>query len=82
MAVKLHNIPKAATEDKVTNVVIEHGVGRGVFGRIRNSNIIDVVTTPNLNQAGKVYRFMLTVAEFREVIDNLDLEEFEFEEDE
>ena len=82
MTVKLHNIPKAATEGKVTNVVIELGMGRGVFGRILNSNIIEVITTPNLNQERKVYRFMLTVAEFREVIDNLDLEEFEFEEDE
>jgi len=81
MSVKLHNIPKAATEDKVTNVVIERGLGRGVFGRILNSNIIEVVTTPNLNQERKVYRFMMTVAEFREVIDNLDLEEVVFEED-
>ena len=82
MAVKLHNIPKAATEGKVTNVVIELGMGRGVFGRILNSNIIEVITTPKLTQERKVYRFMLTVAEFREVIDNLDLEEYEFEEDE
>ena len=82
MAVKLHNIPKAATEGKVTNIVIEHELGRCVIGRIPNSNIIEIRITPNTIREKKVYISMITVDEFWKVVENLDLEEFEFEEDE
>ena len=80
MAVKLHNIPEAVTEGKVTNVVIERGLSRCVIGRIRNSNIIEVRITPNITREKKIYISMISVDEFWDVITNLDLEEIEFEE--
>jgi len=77
--VKLHNIPAAVTEDKVTNVIIEHGMGRLVFHRIKSSNMIMVSITPNIAQEKKQYQFMLNLNEFGAVIENLDLEEVEFD---
>ena len=76
--VKLHNIPAAVTEDKVTNVIIEHGMGRLVFHRIRNSNMVQVSITPNIEQERKQYQFVLSLGEFDMVFQNLDLEEVEF----
>ena len=78
MAIKLHNIPEAVTEDKVTNVIIEHGMGRLVFNRIKSSNMIQVIITYNIEQEMKQYRFMLNLNEFDTVFQNLDLEEVEF----
>ena len=78
--IKLHNIPVAVTEDKVTNVIIEHGLGRLVFHRIKNSNMIQVTITYNIEQEMKQYRFMLNLNEFYTVFQNLDLEEVEFDE--
>ena len=78
--IKLHNIPAAVTEDKVTNVIIEHGMGRLVFHRIKSSNMIQVTITYNIDQEMKQYRFMLNLNEFDTVFQNLDLEEVEFEE--
>ena len=78
MAIKLHNIPAAVTEDKVTNVIIEHGLGRLVFHRIKSSNMIMVSITPNIAQERKQYQFMLSLGEFDTVFQNLDLEEVEF----
>ena len=80
MAIKLHNIPKAVTEDKATNVIIEHGMGRLVFHRIKNSNMVQVSITPNIAQEGKQYQFMLSLDELALVFGNLDLEEVEFDE--
>ena len=80
MAIKLHNIPAAVTEDKVTNVIIEHGLGRLVFHRIKNSNMIMVSITPNIAQERKQHQFMLSLGEFDMVLGNLDLEEVEFDE--
>ena len=80
MAIKLHNIPAAVTEDKATNVIIEHGMGRLVFNRIKSSNMIQVIITYNIEQEMKQYRSMLNLNEFGAVIENLDLEEVEFEE--
>ena len=78
MAIKLHNIPAAVTEDKVTNVIIEHGLGRLVFHRIKSSNMVQVSITPNIAQERKQYQFMLSLGEFDTVFQNLDLEEVEF----
>jgi len=78
VAIKLHNIPEAVTEDKATNVIIEHGMGRLVFHRIRNSNMVQVSITPNIEQERKQYQFMLSLGEFDMVFQNLDLEEVEF----
>ena len=78
--VKLHNIPAAVTEDKVTNVIIEHGMGRLVFHRIKNSNMIMVSITPNITLEWKQHQFMLSLGEFDMVLGNLDLEEVEFDE--
>ena len=78
MAIKLHNIPAAVTEDKATNVIIEHGLGRLVFHRIRNSNMVQVSITPNIAQERKQHQFMLSLGEFDTVFQNLDLEEVEF----
>ena len=78
--IKLHNIPEAVTKDKVTNVIIEHGMGRLVFHRIRNSNMVQVSITPNVAQERKQHQFMLNLNEFDTVFQNLDLEEVEFEE--
>ena len=80
MAIKLHNIPAAVTEDKATNVIIEHGMGRLVFHRIKNSNMVQVSITPNIAQEGKQYQFMLSLDELALVFGNLDLEEVEFDE--
>ena len=80
MAIKLHNIPEAVTKDKATNVIIEHGLGRLVFHRIKNSNMVQVSITPNIEQERKQYQFMLSLGEFDMVLGNLDLEEVEFEE--
>ena len=79
MSVKLHNIPKANTAGKSTNVVIEHGSRRCVFHRINNSNIIQVSITPNIEQECKVHNFMLTINEFDTVFRELDLEEIKEE---
>ena len=79
MAIKLHNIPEAVTEDKATNVIIEHGLGRLVFHRIKNSNMVQVSITPNIAQERKQYQFMLSLGEFDTVFQNLDLEEVEFD---
>lgn len=79
MTTKLHNIPAAVTEDKVTNVIIEHGLGRLVFHRIKNSNMIQVSITPNIAQERKQHQFMLNLNEFDTVFQNLDLEEVEFD---
>ena len=76
--IKLHNIPAAVTEDKATNVIIEHGLGRLVFHRIKSSNMIMVSITPNLAQERKQHQFMLNLNEFDTVFQNLDLEEVEF----
>ena len=78
MAIKLHNIPEAVTKDKATNVIIEHGLGRLVFHRIRNSNMVQVSITPNVAQERKQHQFMLNLNEFDTVFQNLDLEEVEF----
>ena len=78
--IKLHNIPAAVTEDKATNVIIEHGMGRLVFHRIKNSNMVQVSITPNIAQEGKQYQFMLSLDELALVFGNLDLEEVEFDE--
>ena len=80
MAIKLHNIPAAVTKDKVTNVIIEHGLGRLVFHRIKNSNMVQVSITPNIAQERKQHQFMLSLGEFDMVLGNLDLEEVEFDE--
>lgn len=80
MAIKLHNIPAAVTEDKATNVIIEHGMGRLVFHRIKNSNMVQVSITPNIAQERKQYQFMLSLGEFDMVLGNLDLVDVEFEE--
>ena len=79
MAIKLHNVPEANTKDKSTNVVIEHGMGRCVFHRVKNSNLVQVSITPNINQERKLEHFILTVNEVDTVFQNLDLEEFEFD---
>ena len=76
--IKLHNIPAAVTEDKVTNVIIEHGMGRLVFHRIKSSNMIMVSITPNIAQERKQHQFVLSLGEFDTVFQNLDLEEVEF----
>ena len=78
--IKLHNIPAAVTEDKVTNVIIEHGMGRLVFHRIKSSNMIMVSVTPNIAQERKQYQFMLSLEELDTVFENLDLVDVEFEE--
>ena len=78
--IKLHNIPAAVTEDKVTNVIIEHGMGRLVFNRIKSSNMVQVSITPNIAQERKQHQFMLSLGEFDMVLGNLDLEEVEFDE--
>jgi len=80
MTTKLHNIPAAVTEDKVTNVIIEHGLGRLVFNRIKNSNIIAVSITPNITLEWKQHQFMLSLEELDTVFQNLDLVDVEFEE--
>ena len=80
MTTKLHNIPAAVTEGKVTNVIIEHGMGRLVFHRIKSSNMIMVSITPNLAQERKQHQFMLNLNEFDTVFQNLDLVDVEFEE--
>ena len=79
MAVKLHNIPVAVTEDKVTNVIIEHGMGRLVFHRIKSSNMIQVSITPNIAQERKQYGLMLSLEELDTVFQNLDLVDVEFD---
>ena len=78
MTIKLHNIPEAATEDKATNVIIEHGLGRLVFHRIKNSNMVQVSITPKIAQERKQHQFVLSLGEFDTVFQNLDLEEVEF----
>ena len=80
MVIKLHNIPEAITDGKVTNAVIEHGMERLVFHRIKNSNIIQVSITPNISKEMKQHTFMLNLSELDTVFQNLDLKEVEFEE--
>lgn len=79
MTVELHNIPAAKTEDKVTNVVIEHGTGRCVFTRLDKCNIIQIGITPDIGKPRKVYQFFLNLKEFDTVSQNLDLEKVPFE---
>ena len=81
MTVELHNIPAAKTEDKVTNVVIEHGPGRCVFTRLDKCNIIQVGITPDITSKRKVHQFFLNLKEFDTVFKNLDLEEVYFDEE-
>ena len=78
--IKLHNIPEAVTKDKATNVIIEHGLGRLVFHRIKNSNMVQVSITPNITQEMKQHQFILSLGEFDMVFLHLDLEDVEFEE--
>lgn len=73
--IKLHNIPKAVTEDKVTNVIIEHGMARLVFTRIGHTDIIQVSITPNLEREQKVISSFLNLEELDTVFQNLDLVE-------
>jgi hypothetical protein len=73
--IKLHNIPKAVTEDKVTNVIIEHGMARLVFTRIEHTDIIQVSITPNLERERKVISSFLNLEELDTVFQNLDLVE-------
>ena len=77
--IKLHNIPVAVTEDKATNVIIEHGLGRLVFHRIKNSNMVQVSITPNIAQERKQHQFMLSLGDFDMVIEHLDLVDVEFD---
>ena len=78
MSIELHNVPSAITPDKVTNVIIEHGLGRIVFSRIENSNIVQVRITHNILNERKQSGFMLTIDEVDTMCQNLDLEEVEF----
>ena len=79
MTTKLHNIPAAVTEDKATNVIIEHGMGRLVFHRIKSSNMIMVSITPNITLEWKQHQFMLSLEELDTVFENLDLLDVEFD---
>ena len=80
MTIKLHNIPAALTEDKVTNVVIEHRPGRCVFTRLSHKcNIVKITITPHIDAPRKVHFFFLNLEELDTVFQNLDLEEVPFD---
>ena len=79
MSIELHNIPEAATAGKYTNVVIEHGLGRCVFHRVKGSDLVQVSITPNILKELKVHNFMLTTNEIKKMCEELDLEDIKEE---
>ena len=79
MSIELHNIPAALTEDKVTNVVIEHSPGRCVFTRMDKCNIIKITITPHVDSPRRMYSFFLNLKELDTVFKNVDLEEVPFD---